>query len=215
MNVEFTEEYLEQAFEYYNELIFEGKLPVPWLRWSHSKTRLGVMKYKGMSKLGRTRICDFTISISDYYELTKEQLEDVLIHEMIHLSILSAGIEDTSPHGIVFRGMMDKINRTFGRDITISACKQKLQPRVAQQSKDYLILALEMKDGKYFLSSVNPSATGKLAISLARAHEIAHYAWYQSQDEYFNSMPRVRSLRGRQVSEEVYKTMIGKMKLQR
>ena len=215
MNVEFAEEYLEQAFEYYNELIFDGKLPVPWLRWSHSKTRLGVMKCKGMSKLGRTRIYDFTISISDYYELTKEQLEDVLIHEMIHLSILSAGIEDTSPHGIVFRGMMDKINRTFNRHITISVRTRNLQACTLQQHKDYLILALEMKDGKYFLSSVNPSAAGKLAISLALVHEIKHYAWYQSQDEYFNSMPRVRSLRGRQVSEEVYKTMIGKMKLQR
>ena len=72
-----------------------------------------------------------------------------------------------------------------------------------------------MKDGKYFFSSVNPSAAGKLAISLARAREIAHYAWYQSQDEYFRSMPRVRSLRGRQVSAEVYETMIEKMKLQR
>ena len=215
MNVEFAEEYLEQAFEYYNELIFDGKLPVPWLRWSHSKTRLGVMKCKGMSKLGRTRIYDFTISISDYYELTKEQLEDVLIHEMIHLSILSAGIEDTSPHGIVFRGMMDKINRTFNRHITISVRTRNLQACTLQQHKDYLILALEMKDGKYFLSSVNPSAARKLAISLARTHEIKHYAWYQSQDEYFHSMPRVRSLRGRQVSEEVYKTMIGKMKLQR
>ena len=111
--------------------------------------------------------------------------------------------------------MMDKINRTFGRHITISVRTRNLQARSAQQPKDYLILALKMKDGKYFLSSVNPSAAGKLAISLARTREIAHYAWYQSQDEYFHSMPRVRSLRGRQVSEEVYKTMIGKMKLQR
>ena len=213
MNVEFTEEYLEQAFEYYNELIFDGKLPVPWLRWSHSKNRLGVMKCKGMSKLGRTRIYDFTISISDYYELTKEQLEDVLIHEMIHLSILSAGIEDTSPHGIVFRGMMDKINRTFGRDITISARKQKLQPRVAQQSKDYLVLAFETKDGRFYLSSVNPSAVEKLISTLERVGELVHYTWYHSQDEFFQTLPRVRSLRGKPVSKEVYTTMIAKMKL--
>ena len=30
------------------------------------------------------------------------------------------------------------------------------------------------------------------------------------KDEYFHSMPRVRSLRGRQVSKEVYTTMIEK-----
>ena len=213
MNAELTIDYLRQAFEHYNDLIFEGKLPVPKLKWSRAKTRLGQMACKRKTSWGRTKYYDFTISISNYYKLTKEEIDDVLIHEMIHYSIAYTGLKDTSAHGIVFRGMMDKINRTFNRHITISVRTRNLQARSAQQPKDYLILALKMKDGKYFLSSVNPSAAGKLAISLARAREIAHYAWYQSQDEYFRSMPRVRSLRGRQVSAEVYETMIEKMKL--
>ena len=215
MNAELTVDYLRQAFEHYNDLIFEGKLPLPKLKWSRAKTRLGQMACIRKMSWGRTKYYDFTISVSNYYNLTTEEIDDVLIHEMIHYSIAYTGLKDTSAHGVVFRGMMDKINRSFGRHITISVRTRNLQARSAQQPKDYLILALKMKDGKYFLSSVNPSAAGKLAISLARAREIAHYAWYQSQDEYFNSMPRVRSLRGRQVSEEVYKTMIGKMKLQR
>ena len=212
MNAELTIDYLRQAFEHYNNLIFDGKLPVPKLKWSRAKTRLGQMACKRKTSWGRTKFYDFSISVSNYYKLTTEQIDDVLIHEMIHYSIAYTGLKDTSSHGIVFRGMMDKINRTFGRHITISVRTRNLQPRTAQQPKDYLILALEMKDDKYFLSSVNPSAAGKLAISLARTREIAHYAWYQSQDEYFHSMPRVRSLRGRQVSKEVYTTMIEKMK---
>lgn len=215
MNAELTIDYLRQAFEHYNDLIFDGKLPVPKLKWSRAKTRLGQMACKRKTSWGRTKYYDFTISVSNYYKLTKEEIDDVLIHEMIHYSIAYTGLKDTSAHGVVFRGMMDKINRSFGRHITISVRTRNLQARSAQQPKDYLILALKMKDGKYFLSSVNPSAAGKLAISLARAREIAHYAWYQSQDEYFRSMPRVRSLRGRQVSAEVYETMIEKMKLQR
>ena len=213
MNAELTIDYLRQAFEHYNDLIFEGKLPVPKLKWSRAKTRLGQMACKRKTSWGRTKYYDFTISISNYYKLTKEEIDDVLIHEMIHYSIAYTGLKDTSTHGIVFRGMMDKINRTFNRHITISVRTRNLQARSAQQPKDYLILALKMKDGKYFLSSINPSAAGKLAISLTRTREIAHYAWYQSQDEYFRSMPRVRSLRGRQVSAEVYETMIEKMKL--
>ena len=215
MNAELTVDYLRQAFEHYNDLIFEGKLPLPKLKWSRAKTRLGQMACKRKMSWGRTKYYDFTISVSNYYKLTTEEIDDVLIHEMIHYSIAYTGLKDTSAHGIVFRGMMDKINHTFNRHITISVRTRNLQARSAQQPKDYLILALKMKDGKYFLSSVNPSAVGKLAISLARAREIAHYAWYQSQDEYFRSMPRVRSLRGRQVSAEVYETMIEKMKLQR
>ncbi|MGP1493125.1 MAG: SprT-like domain-containing protein [Prevotella fusca] len=213
MNAELTVDYLRHAFEHYNALIFEGKLPVPKLKWSRAKTRLGQMACKRKISWGRTKFYDYTISVSSYYKLTTEEIDDVLIHEMIHYSIAYTGLKDTSAHGIVFRGMMDKINRIFGRHITISVRTRNLQPRMVQQPKDYLILALEMKDGKYYLSSVNPSAARKIATSLARTREIAHYAWYQSQDEYFHGMPRVRSLRGRQVSAEVYETMIGKMKL--
>ncbi|AKU68469.1 SprT-like domain-containing protein [Prevotella fusca] len=213
MNAELTTDYLQQAFEHYNALIFEGKLPVPKLKWSRAKTRLGQMACKRKTSWGRTKFYDYTISVSNYYKLTTEEIDDVLIHEMIHYSIAYTGLKDTSAHGIVFRGMMDKINRTFGRHITISVRTRNLQPRMAQQPKDYLILALEMKDGKYYLSSVNPSAARKIATSLARTREIAHYVWYQSQDEYFHGMPRVRSLRGKRVSAEVYETIIGKMKL--
>ena len=209
------EESLTTKFNKYNDLIFSSKLPIPRLKWSRGKTRLGQMAYKRKRSWGRTTFYDYTISVSRYYNLTEEQIDDVLIHEMIHYSIAYTGLKDTSSHGIVFRGMMDKINRTFNRHITVSVRTRNLQPRRLQQHKDHLILALETKDGKYFLSSVNPSAAGKLAISLARTREIAHYAWYQSQDEYFHSMPRVRSLRGRQVSKEFYTTMIEKLKLLR
>ena len=160
MNAELTVDYLRQAFEHYNDLIFDGKLPVPKLKWSRAKTRLGQMACKRKMSWGRTKFYDFSISVSNYYKLTTEQIDDVLIHEMIHYSIAYTGLKDTSSHGIVFRGMMDKINRTFGRHITISVRTRNLQPRTTQQPKDYLILALEMKDGKYFLSSVNPSAAG-------------------------------------------------------
>ena len=212
MNTTPTVDYLRQAFDHYNALIFGGKLPVPKLKLSRAKTRLGQMACKRKMSLGRTTYYDYCISISNYYQLTMEETDDVLIHEMIHYIIAYTGLKDTAPHGIVFRGMMDKINRTFDRHITISMRTRNLQPRIAQQSKNFLILALEMKDGKYFLSSVNPSFARKLSLSLARMHEIAHYAWYQSQDEYFHNMPCVRSLRGRQVSKEVYTTMIEKMK---
>ena len=183
MNAELTVDYLRQAFEHYNDLIFEGKLPLPKLKWSRAKTRLGQMACKRKMSWGRTKYYDFTISVSNYYNLTTEEIDDVLIHEMIHYSIAYTGLKDTSAHGVVFRGLMDKINRLFGRHITISVRTRNLQARSAQQPKDYLILALKMKDGKYFSFFCQSLCRGEIGNSLARAREIAHYAWYQSQDE--------------------------------
>ena len=85
MNTTPTVDYLRQAFDHYNALIFGGKLPVPKLKLSRAKTRLGQMACKRKMRLGRTTYYDYCISVSNYYQLTKEEIDDVLIHEMIHL----------------------------------------------------------------------------------------------------------------------------------
>ncbi|WP_277043232.1 SprT-like domain-containing protein [Prevotella multiformis] len=204
---------LLERFNRYNALIFDGRLPVPRLRWSRARTRLGQMACRRKTSLGRTKYYDYTLSVSTYYELTEEQTDDVLIHEMIHYSIAYTGLKDTSPHGVIFRSMMEKINRRFGRHVTVSVNTRDLHAREAQQPADCLVLALEMKDGKCYLSSVNPSAAGRLAATLAQAHEIARYGWYRSEDDFFRNMPRVRSLRGRCVTADFYNSMLHKMTL--
>ena len=108
MNTTPTVDYHRQAFDHYNTLIFGGKLPVPKLKLSRAKTRLGQMACKRKMRLGRTTYYDYCISISNYYQLTMEETDDVLIHEMIHYTIAYTGLKDTAPHGIVFQGMMDK-----------------------------------------------------------------------------------------------------------
>lgn len=203
--------YLEEAFHKYNSLIFDNKLPLPTLKLSRAKTRLGQMACKRRISWGRTRYYDFTISISTYYNLSQEQIDDVLIHEMIHYSIAYTGLKDSSAHGVVFRGMMDNINRRFNRNITVSVRSQNILPREIKTEKTYLVLAIEMEKEKYFLSSVNPTAAGKIALQLPNIKEIKFFAWYKTKNEFFQSMPQVRTLRGREVSEATYRTMIKKM----
>ncbi len=203
---------LRESFERYNRIIFDGRLPVPRFRLSKARTRLGQMACKRKVSRGRTVYYDFCISLSIYYPLTQDQADDILIHEMIHYSIAYTGMKDTSPHGILFRGMMDNINRRFGRHITISVNTRSLRPRQAEKPKTYLVLALTTKDNRHYLSSVNPGAAGKLELSLAHTREILSHGWYQSQDEYFRNMPQVRSLRGRRVSAGFFHEITAKMR---
>lgn len=203
---------LRAAFDKYNALIFDGRLPVPRLRLSKAKTRLGQMACKWKTVRGRTTFSDYCISVSTYYALTQEQLDDVLIHEMIHYSIAYTGLKDNAPHGIVFRGMMDNINRRFGRHIAVSVNTRSIRPRVPQAPRTCLVLALKMKNGSRYLSSVSPASAGRLELSLSRSSEVESHVWYQTEDEYFSSMPRVRSLRGRKVSADFFDEMTRKMK---
>ena len=66
------------------------------------------------------------------------------------------------------------------------------------------MLAIETRDGYHFLSSVNPKFARELHAKLHSAREITHFAWFTTSDHWFEDMPKVRSLRGRRVTPEVY-----------
>nr|WP_028896845.1 SprT-like domain-containing protein [Prevotella sp. HUN102] len=209
--MEITIDYLQQAFSKYNALMFEGKLPLPVLKLSKARTHLGQIAYKRRKSWMKTKLYDFTISVSTYYNLSQAEIDDVMIHEMIHYYIVFMGIKDTSSHGLVFRKMMSEINRKYGRHLSISAKTMGMETTAPPKLSAYLVLALEMKDGTRYLSSVNPSFARKLSLSLSRIPNLASHSWYTSSDSFFQNMPRVRSFRGRKVSKEVFDELIGKM----
>lgn len=203
-----TREWIEEWFDYFNREYFGGKLPMPEIGVTHAKTRLGQMSFKRATRWGRTKLYDFKISISTYYDMTDKQAKSVLLHEMIHYIIGYTGLKDTSSHGIVFRGMMDKLNRTYGWDIRImtstkgwKVSEQVKAKKEAKGPQTYLMLAIEMKDGKHFLSRVNPSFAHRIESQLVKLREVNLHQWYTTQESYFEDYPQVRSLRGRRISK--------------
>ena len=76
----------------------------------------------------------------------------------------------------------------------------------------YLVLAIELADGRHFLSSVSPRHARALNERVQRAGEVRRAAWYTTSDPWFADMPKVRSLRGRRVSDEVFADKTARMK---
>lgn len=167
-----------------------------------------------MWRKGFTSVANaFTLSISNYYDQTEYQFRNVLLHEMIHLSIAASGIKDTSSHGVVFRGMMARLNRE-GWNISVTTPMQGTPKAYTGSSniiRQYLVLAIEMKDGNLFLSSVNPKFAKALNQRLQRLREVRHYAWYTTNDKWFEDMPKVRSLRGRRVDADTFNRKVASM----
>lgn len=209
-----TIEWMEEWFRRFDQEYFGGKLPVPELGLTHAKTRLGQLAYKRASRWGRTKLYDFKLSMSTYYDMTDKQAKSVLLHEMIHYIIGYTGLKDTSAHGVVFKGLMDKINSQYGWDIrvststkgwkvseTVKSRKEKKGPQI------YLMLAIEMNDGRHYLSRVNPSFARRIENQLKTLREVVSRQWYTTMENYFEDYPQVRSLRGRRIS----KTDFGKL----
>ena len=200
--------WMEQNFRMFNLRYFDGTLPEPRFRVGHSRTRLGTMSFKRKSRWGWSQQYDFTITMTNYYDQSEPQFLSVLLHEMIHLAIAHSGTRDTSPHGVVFRGMMERLNRD-GWNITVSTAMKGMKKAYqgsATVIREYLVLALQTADGRRFLSSVNPKFARAIDCRLRSVGEITHHAWYTTSDLWFENMPQVRSLRGRRVSTEVFQT---------
>ena len=203
-----TIDWMEEWFKRFDQEYFGGKLPLPELALTRAKTRLGQLAFKRASRWGRTKLYDFKLSMSTYYDMTEQQAKSVLLHEMIHYIIGYTGLKDTSPHGVVFRGMMDNLNRKYGWDIRVMTSTKgwKVSEQVAEKKKakgpqTYLMLAIELKDGKFYLSRVNPGFARRIEKLLPMVRELRSHSWYTTQEPYFEDYPQVRSLRGRRITK--------------
>ena len=205
---------MEEWFRRFDHDYFGGKLPVPELGLTRAKTRLGQLAYKRATRWGRTKLYDFKLSMSTYYDMTDRQAKSVLLHEMIHYIIGFTGLKDTAPHGIVFRGMMDNLNRKYGWDIRVMTSTKgwKVSEWAEERQKakgpqTYLMPAIEMQDGKHYLSRVNPSFARRIESKLALVRELRSHRWYTTHEPYFEDYPQVRSLRGRRISKSDFEKL--------
>ena len=208
--MEITVAYLQEAFRKYNEEIFGNALPMPNLRVSNAKRRLGSMHCR-IQKTWRKTHRSFTIVVSNYYDVPLSLIEDTLIHEMIHYEIAYKKLKDTSAHGTLFRQRMDEINHKHHRNITISKQMTDYAPRKNDPTETYLVLAIEMNDGSHLLSSVARRVLADLERQIKRVEKISNFCWYVTQDAYFRNFPKVRTLRARSVSAEVFTNLTAQM----
>ena len=209
-----TTDVLAEYFQQFNRDYFGDGLPLPRLVLSHSRTRLGSFSCKSKMTWRGRKLTDLTIRISTYYNMTEWQMQNVLLHEMIHYSIAYTGLKDTSAHGVVFRGMMDNLNRKYGWEITVMqdtkgwGLSEMAQRKIdSQRGAKRLVLAMRTRDGRCFLSVVNPKFRDKLEAQIKKVPEIVWHQWFISSDEYFCNFPAVRTLRGRRVPEEQLKVL--------
>ncbi|MBR3067073.1 MAG: SprT-like domain-containing protein [Prevotella sp.] len=106
------------AFCLYNEKYFEGKLPIPMFDLLHSFRTCGYFHCDYEQGWFNKTLYNFRISMTDYYDFTPKQFEDILVHEMIHYYLAYFGIDKSISHGREFKKMAKQLNRDYGLNIT-------------------------------------------------------------------------------------------------
>ena len=191
--------FLEKRFETFNHAYFADSLaPVP-IKLSRARRSLGACTYKKRRKLfGKEEYWDFCIRISTQFDLPEEELEDILLHEMIHYEILSRQLRDTSAHGRLFRARMKELNERYGRHITVSHRLTALQRGPVADSKPTwrVVARVQMKDGRTGVKGL-PRIEQRIKAyrrGLMHSGEVLSVEFFWSDDPWFARFPKSSAL---------------------
>ena len=190
-----TIEYLEERFDTFNVMCFDGALPRIPIKLSRARGFVGRLQYRTVHDW-RRRIVGrdgFVIRISTRFDLPEAEIEDTLIHEMIHYWIAWKGIKDTSTHGRAFRAKMKEINELYGRHLTISHKSTPEELDRDTRIREHHICVSQLADGRTALTVCAEAAIPKIKRAFRWSPTVRSTAWYHSTDPWFNRFPHCRT----------------------
>lgn len=198
--------YIQQKVEEFNRQMFDGKLPPVPVTLSNARTYLGQCVYKRRRKLfGGIEKYDFKLRFSTRLDLPEEEVEDTIIHELIHYYIGVNNLKDSSAHGKLFRSIMTSINTRFGRHLTIShkCTKEQREQAVDKRKKLHAIAFVRFHNGRCGVKVLPRMAKHILHYynGIRRSPEIKQIELFMSDNPFFNRYPSSSAFRVHYIDE--------------
>ncbi len=188
-----TTDYIREKFDEYNGLCFNGRLTPPPFRISNARTFLGMVRFKRQRNRDKTwhyHSFEFVISRKIALLSTEREMDDVILHEMIHYYILSNQLQDDRPHGTLFKQLMTEINTRFGRHITTSHRRTEEEKDKDTDVRRHIICVSRFYDNRCGITVATRTRIHHLWNELSLISDIKDCTWYMSTDPFFNRFPR-------------------------
>ncbi len=202
-----TKEYVERKFDEFNRQMFGGRLPRIPVELSDAKTFLGQCVYRRRRKRnGTVEKYDFRLRINTRIDLPEQQIEDTIIHEMIHYYIGVFQLRDTSAHGQLFRRIMNQINEKFHRHvaITFKGDKQQNEQFIDKRPRWHVVARVELADGRIAVKVLPRVVRSILRFynMIMGSKEVKSVNLFMSNDVFFNRYPNSSSPRVHFIDDE-------------
>lgn len=205
-------EYLEERHRYWRKRIgnagiwdASGFKPVKFIVRKRSKTYDGLFCRKRIVVGSKWEWEDQVIFYQQYADISVREIDDTLVHEMMHQYIYQNGIKDSGMHGKVFMELMCRINQAFEGELTIRVSGEIKERRGPGDTVHRLIL-VHKENGVCLCCKVNPNKAD-MFMSIIWEHrdewKIKKYELCESNDRYFDSFTAcTRRLHGVRMTEE-------------
>ncbi|MDE7380795.1 MAG: SprT-like domain-containing protein [Muribaculaceae bacterium] len=203
-----TLSFLYDRFSRFNIEMFNGKLSTPTIVLTRSTRSLGNISFTKSRKGGVLTYSLSSLGISKCFDRDESEIEDTLIHEMIHLSQLENGIyNEETAHGPYFRAEMKRINSLYGRNVRISNKGISYSDSEDTIILHYFVLT-EFKDGVVTITRMASTKVFDFKRQIMSMNNVKTTRWYGSISPELNRFPRCLKLKFYNVKEEtMYKIL--------
>lgn len=189
-----TIEYVQQKFTEFNVTMFDGRLPEPPISITNAKTYLGVCAFRKHRKWhGRLEYSDFKIRISRRFDLSRDEIDDTIIHEMLHYYIGLFSPADMPGHSALFRRMMADINTRYGRHISVShrLSAEQQEQAIDNRPKRHIVAKVVLKDGRTGIKVIPcmERHIRRYRRGMMASGKVSSIEFFQTTDPFFNRFP--------------------------
>ena len=186
--------YVQEKFREFNVKMFDGKLPELPISVTNAKSYLGVCLYRTRFKWnGKPEYYDFKLRISRRIDLSQDELDDTIIHEMIHYWIGLFSPDDIPGHSPLFRKMMADINQRFSRNIRVShrLSAEQLEQAIDNRPKKHVVAKVVLKDGRTGIKVIPcmERHIRRYRRGMMASGKVTSIEFYQTTDPFFNRFP--------------------------
>jgi len=182
-----TLKYVREKIEFFNERYFNGELPPILIKLTRARTRLGSFKCLTRKNPDGTReVIHRELRVSARLDLPENEIEDIIIHEMIHYYINYKGIKDSSSHGEEFKKIMNRINEMDGRNIVVSRLTTKRDLDLDTHLTLHLIILTDIPGGGMGITVCAKTKVFVIWTCISLMSKVRIRGFYGTYDPYFN-----------------------------
>lgn len=186
-DMRYTLEFARERFAHFNKTIFNDRLPRPAFWLVNVNSYMGQM-HRTLKRDKQGYVAMYKMKLNVKYDIDERKAEDIMLHEMIHLYIWHEQLKDASSHGPVFKSVMEKINKEFGRHITIST-KMKREVTMVVRMKWNLVAVCRMTSGKTAITLPPSTRVAHFQKVLMESDKVSSIEWYYTTDAFFYNYP--------------------------
>lgn len=169
---DFSVPVISKKFDDFNKKYFNGQLTKPEFKLTLSRKSLGKCSAKAK---GFTMEHDYTISISTFYEVSENDMENTLIHEMIHLYQHQI-LKEKMNHKTSFKDYAKKVYEASNGKYDISRCSSRANCKLSTEG--------QIKADRQELNAKKP-----IIMICKESVNNQEYAWFlRITDNYYQRM---------------------------